>query len=116
MSSSSYTASAPTSSTTSTDSSVVTDHRPLIAAVVIGVIALFVIAGILWFTLRSKRPRAANLEEGPRKGNDTESSMWWGVGVDKDHPAARITPFGRARVGTGMAEGPRFSEYQISKL
>jgi len=107
---SSSTTSAPTSTSTSTSS---TDHRPLITAVILSVFAVLVIGGILWFTLRSKRTRAGNFEEGRAKGDDVESSMWWGVGVDKNHPAARITPFSRARVRAG---GPQFGHTPGSNM
>ncbi|KAF6746801.1 hypothetical protein DFP72DRAFT_1017071 [Ephemerocybe angulata] len=83
--------STPTSSAQASTSSPVdlitpkNDRRILSVIVVLAIVGAFVIASIVWYTLRLKRRSKRPMSGGPFQG----TSIW-----DKNHPASRITPFG----------------------
>lgn len=72
------------------------DARVLAVIVVLSILGAFVISGIVWYTIRLKRREEHRLSVGPFHGTQI---------YDKDHPAARITPF-----GAGPANSPSFGE------
>ncbi|RDB20783.1 hypothetical protein Hypma_012214 [Hypsizygus marmoreus] len=82
------------------------DARISIAGIVLGILVFIVIGGIIFATIRMKRRRAANA----KAGADYYVSSSHGTTLDRDHPAARITPF-----GAPGGETPRFIVLIVSE-
>ena len=73
------------------------DRRILSVIIVLSIVGAFVIAGIVWYTIRLKRRNQEHrLSAGPFHGTQI---------YDKDHPASRITPF-----GAGPENSPSFGK------
>ncbi|KAF9561874.1 hypothetical protein CPC08DRAFT_707058 [Agrocybe pediades] len=73
------------------------DRRMLAVVVVLGIVGAFLIAFIIWLTLRVKRRESSGENLGPYQGTLIQDA----------HPAADITPFGA--VGhVSSAKGPRY--------
>jgi hypothetical protein len=66
-----------------------------VVVVVLSIVGFLIISGVVYITYRQsrKRRRAGSIATGP----------YHGIVVDKDHPAAIVTPF-----GSSAGEGPRF--------
>jgi len=93
----SSTASSSTSSLTKTDATPKNDHRILIVVIILGILATFLIAYIVYITMRLKRRQTSGENMGPYQGTATH----------QDHPAANITPFGAVGPDSG-GQIPRF--------
>lgn len=65
----------------------------MIVGIILGVVAVLVIGGIVCVTMRSKR----------RQLNTEDLGPFHGTVIDRDHPAAKIMPFGSA-----SRESPRY--------
>lgn len=62
------------------------DARIMIVGIILGVVAVLVIGGIIYVTMRLKR----------RQSNTEGLGPFHGTVIDRDHPAAKIMPFGSA--------------------
>lgn len=90
----------PTHSPTSSSSvSPQNNHRLLIVLVVLGILGLALVIFTIYITVRLKKRRL-----------DEASGPYEGTMVDREHPAAQITPFGAAGPYSGRTM-PQFSEY-----
>ncbi|KAF9479099.1 hypothetical protein BDN70DRAFT_879166 [Pholiota conissans] len=87
----------PTSSSLS-DATPKNDHRLLAVVVVLVIVAAFLIAYVMYITVRLKRRQESGDILGPTQGT---------VINDQDHPAANITPFGAVGPNAG-SRAPRF--------
>lgn len=65
--------------------------------VILGIIGAFLVAFVLYITLRLKR----------RQSNGEDSGPYQGTVMHSDHPAAQITPFAEGN-GRGAGHGPKF--------
>ncbi|KAJ2922804.1 hypothetical protein H1R20_g14306, partial [Candolleomyces eurysporus] len=70
------------------------DRRILSVIVVLSIAGAFVVAGIIWYTIRLKRRSRRPMSAGPFQGTAI---------LDRRHPAAQITPFG------GSLNAPSFN-------
>lgn len=93
----SSTASPSTTSSTKTDATPKNDHRILIVVVILGILATFLIAYIVYITIRLKRRQTSGENLGPYQG----------TAMHQDHPAANIVPFGAVGPHSG-GKIPRF--------
>ena len=91
------------SASTNPDASPKNDHRILILVVILGIVAAFLIAYIVYITMRVKR----------RQTNGEDLGPYQGTAMNQDHPAANITPFGSVGPHSG-ANFPRFSVYLLT--
>jgi len=100
--SSSTTSTFPAAATSSSrvDATPKTDHRMLAVVVVLGISGAFLIAFIIWLTLRVKRRESSGANLGPYQGSL----------IQETHPAADIIPFGAVGHNIG-AKGPRYSAF-----
>ncbi|KAJ3574809.1 hypothetical protein NP233_g1513 [Leucocoprinus birnbaumii] len=85
-------ASAASASTTLGNSATAHDPRNTVVGVVLGILALCLLLGVGFLTLRARKRQS---DGGDQRGPFQGSAVW-----DKRHPAARIVPF-----GTPGAEG-----------
>jgi len=91
------------SASTKPDATPKNDHRILIVVVILGIVATFLIAYIVYITIRLKRRQTSGQDLGPYQG----------TAMTQDHPAANITPFGSVGPHSG-GNFPRFSAYSLT--
>jgi hypothetical protein len=91
------------SASTKSDATPKNDHRILIVVVILGIVAAFLIAYIVYITIRLKRRQTSGQDLGPYQG----------TAMTQDHPAANITPFGSVGPHSG-GNFPRFSAYLLT--
>ncbi|KDR69873.1 hypothetical protein GALMADRAFT_913495 [Galerina marginata CBS 339.88] len=72
------------------------DHRILVVVVILGIVGAFLIAFIIYTTLRVKRRQDAEA-----------SGPYQGTAIHNDHPATHIVPFGAGGPHSGL-NGPRY--------
>ncbi|KAF9012733.1 hypothetical protein BDQ17DRAFT_1344528 [Cyathus striatus] len=82
-------------SATSLDATPKSDSRILAVVIILSVLGFLIISGVMYFTYRQSRRR--------RRAGSIAAGPYHGFVVDKDHPAAHVTPF-----GAPGGEGPRF--------
>ncbi|CAA7260347.1 unnamed protein product [Cyclocybe aegerita] len=87
-----------TTSTLSDPGTPKSDHRLLTTVVILAIVATFLIAFIIWLTLRVKR----------RQSNGESSGPYQGTVMNQDHPASSITPFGAGGPHAGR-KAPQFT-------
>ena len=91
------------SASTKLDATPKNDHRILIVVVILGIVAAFLIAYIVYITIRLKRRQTSGQDLGPYQG----------TAMTQDHPAANITPFGSVGPHSG-GNFPRFSAHSLN--
>jgi len=91
------------SASTKPDATPKNDHQILIVVVILGIVAAFLIAYIVYITICLKRRQTSGQDLGPYQG----------TAMTQDHPAANITPFGSVGPHSG-GNFPRFSAYLLT--
>jgi hypothetical protein len=85
------------------------DTRNTVVGGVLGVLAFILLVGVAFITLRARRRRQSNSEDGSA-GPFQGTALW-----DKRHPAARIAPFGTPGMEGHYYRSELFSQLILSE-